>query len=131
MEQLEGAERLILQTILDSPKDSADFVEDTQIATASKTRLEDVQNSLEILEGKGFVDRAMITDGFSAYVTAKGRNVLRLTSTDRESRISGGLQTASKVVPKGLRSYDKDDAGFFLDLLPPPRHPDDGLPHWF
>ena len=32
-----------------------------------------------------------------------------------------------KVVPKGLRSFDRDDADFFLDLLPGPRSRD-GLP---
>jgi hypothetical protein len=32
-----------------------------------------------------------------------------------------------KVVPKGLRSFDEGDAGFFIHLLPGPRRPD-GLP---
>jgi hypothetical protein len=32
-----------------------------------------------------------------------------------------------KIVPKGLRSFDADDADFFLDLLPGPRNRD-GLP---
>ncbi len=32
-----------------------------------------------------------------------------------------------KVVPKGLRSFDAEDAEFFLELLPSPRHRD-GLP---
>ena len=43
------------------------------------------------------------------------------------SRASDSSQIPFKVVPKGLRSYDKDDAGFFLDLLPRPRRAD-GLP---
>jgi formylglycine-generating enzyme required for sulfatase activity len=33
----------------------------------------------------------------------------------------------AKVIPKGLRSFDADDADFFLDLLPGPRNRD-GLP---
>ena len=63
MEQFQGSERLILQTILDSPKNSAGYVEDTQIAKASKTSLQDVQNWLKTLEGKGFVERAGIIGG--------------------------------------------------------------------
>jgi hypothetical protein len=35
--------------------------------------------------------------------------------------------TSSKVVFKGLRAFDRDDAGFFLELLPGSRGPD-GLP---
>src|SRR5207244_797075 len=35
--------------------------------------------------------------------------------------------TATKIVSKGLRSFDAHDASFFLELLPGPRGPD-GLP---
>ena len=73
MEQFQGSERLILQTIADSQKDSAGFVEDTQIAMASKVSIQDVRNWLETLESKGFVERAKQIGGFSAYVTAKGK----------------------------------------------------------
>ena len=118
MEQFQGSERLILQIILDSPKNSAGYVEDTQIAVASKTSLQDVQNWLETLESKGFVERAKQIGGFSAHVTAKGKLALGLGSTDQVSRVSDGSQTPIKVVPKGLRSYDEDDAYFFLELLP-------------
>ena len=127
MEQFQGSERLILQTILDSPKNSAGYVEDTRIAMASKTSLQDVQNWLETLESKGFVERAKQIGGFSAYVTAKGEQALRLTSTDQVSSVSNRSQTPIKVVPKGLRSYEEEDAYFFLQLLPNP-HPTDGLP---
>ena len=44
------------------------------------------------------------------------------------SRASDSSQIPFKAISKGLRSYDEDDDGFFLDLLPPPRHPEDGLP---
>src|SRR5271166_6762972 len=108
MEQFQGSDRLILQIIVDSPTNSAGYVEDTRIAIASKIELPDVQNWLETLESKGFVERAKQIGGFSAYVTAKGKQALR--STDQVSRGSDGRQTPIKVVPKGLRSYDKDDA---------------------
>jgi len=38
-----------------------------------------------------------------------------------------GSQVSVKVVPRGLRSFDSDDADFFLDLLPGPRDRD-GVP---
>jgi len=124
MEQFQGFERLIVQTIVNSPKDSAGYVEDTQIAKISKISVQDVQNWLETLEGKGFVEQAKRTDGFSALLTAKGAQAPSLSSTDEVSRASDSSQIPIKTVPKGLRSYDKDDAGFFLDLLPPPRRAD-------
>lgn len=38
------------------------------------------------------------------------------------------LPEETSVVPKGLRSFDEGDAGFFLNLLPGPFRPDTGLP---
>lgn len=40
---------------------------------------------------------------------------------------SGMRPAAAPVVPKGLRAFDREDAAFFLDLLPGPRDRD-GLP---
>ena len=37
------------------------------------------------------------------------------------------ISSLSKIVPKGLRSFDAQDADFFLELLPGPRDRD-GLP---
>ena len=42
-------------------------------------------------------------------------------------RVSDSDQPHIKVVPKGLRSFDEQDADFFLELLPGPRDRD-GLP---
>ena len=100
MEQFQGSERLILQTIVDSPKNSAGYVEDSRIAIASKTSLQDVQNWLETLEGKGFVERAKRTDGFSALLTAKGERALSYSSTDQVSRASDSSQTPIKASPR-------------------------------
>jgi len=125
--KLEGGERLVLKTLLDLQGDSGGYVEDARLAAAAKMLVENVRDWLETLEGKGFVERAKRIDGFSAYVTAKGKQVLGLTSTDQVLRVSDSSHIPIKAVPKGLRSYDKDDAGFFLDLLPPPRRAD-GLP---
>ena len=40
---------------------------------------------------------------------------------------SSGSKPPVKIIPKGLRSFDTDDADFFLELLPGPRDRD-GLP---
>ena len=49
------------------------------------------------------------------------------TPVPSTSKQSDSDQQAIKVVPKGLRSFDEQDADFFLELLPGPRDRD-GLP---
>jgi hypothetical protein len=77
--KLEGGERLVLKILGDLQGDSTDYVDDARLASATKMSVEDVRDWLETLEGKGFVERTLLTDGFSAYVTAKGKQALRLT----------------------------------------------------
>jgi formylglycine-generating enzyme required for sulfatase activity len=127
MERLDGAERLILKKILDLPKNSAGYVEDTQIAKASKIPLQDVRDWLETLDGKGFVERAKGIEGFSAYSTAKGKQALGLTSVDEVAGGKPSSQTLFKIRPRGLQPFRAEDKDFFLKLLPNP-NPADGLP---
>ncbi|MGA9925017.1 MAG: hypothetical protein WBQ29_16580 [Isosphaeraceae bacterium] len=77
--KLEGGERLVLKILRDLQGDSTDYVDDARLAAATKMSVEDVRDWLETLEGKGFVERARGTAGFSAYLTAKGKQALRLT----------------------------------------------------
>jgi len=77
--KLECGERLVLKSVADLQGSSIDYVDDSRLAVATKMLVEDVRNWLETLEGKGFVERTRLTDGFSAYVTAKGKQALRLT----------------------------------------------------
>ncbi len=77
--KLEGGERLVLKILRDLQGDSTDYVDDAHLAFGTKMSVEDVRDWLEILEGKGFVERALGTAGFSAYLTAKGKQALRLT----------------------------------------------------
>jgi hypothetical protein len=93
--KLEGGERLVLKSLLDLQGNSNDYVEDTRLAAATKMAVEDVRDWLEILEGKGFVERTRLTDGFSAYVTAKGKQALRLTEPIRSPKPT----EASALVP--------------------------------
>ena len=77
--KLEGGERLVLKSLADLQGDSTDYVDDSRLAAATKMLVDDVRDWLETLEGKGFIERTRLTDGFSAYVTAKGKQALRLT----------------------------------------------------
>ena len=55
--KLEGGERLVLKILRDLQGDSTDYVDDARLADATKMLVEDVQDWLETLEGKGFVER--------------------------------------------------------------------------
>ncbi|MGE3804580.1 MAG: protein kinase [Gemmataceae bacterium] len=50
-----------------------------------------------------------------------------LRSTTARSEATGPLREKPQVVPRGLRSFTRKDAAFFLELLPGPRNRD-GLP---
>ena len=59
---------------------------------------------------------------------ANGRELaedLRVWLTPRANQAASVART--KITPRGLRSFNADDSGFFLDLLPGPRNRD-GLP---
>src|SRR3954469_6476112 len=77
--KLEGGERLVLKNLLDLQGDTVDYVQDARLAAVAKMFVQDVRDWLETLEGKGFVERNRGTEGISAYVTAKGKQALRLT----------------------------------------------------
>jgi CHAT domain-containing protein len=77
--KLEGSERLVLRTLGDLQGSLTEYVEDSRIAHAAKMFVQDVRDWLETLEGKGCVERSRGIDGFSAYITAKGKQALRLS----------------------------------------------------
>jgi hypothetical protein len=76
--RLEGGERLVLTALKDLQGDSNEYLDDARLAAATKLAVQDVRDWLEILEGKGFVERARTAGGFSAYVTARGKQALRM-----------------------------------------------------
>ena len=78
MAKLFLAQRLVLQAILDSPKDSASSVTDLHIAQSTRLALVDVREWLETLVGEGYVDTVKTQDGLSASITALGRQVLKM-----------------------------------------------------
>ena len=99
--KLEGGERLVLRTLRDLQGDSTDYVDDARLAAATKMFVQDVRDWLETLEGKGFVERSRGIDGFSAYVTAKGKQALRLTEpmpSQTPPALAAGSQKSSGSV---------------------------------
>jgi uncharacterized caspase-like protein len=78
MPKLYGAQRLVLQAILDSQGDSAAFIEDSKIAQATQISLRDMRDWFLTLDQDDYVDLALTEGGLKASVTAKGRLSLGL-----------------------------------------------------
>jgi predicted transcriptional regulator len=77
MARLIGAQKLVLQAILNIQGDSPNFVEDSQIAQSTRIALKDVRDWCETLEGEGYVDVARTETSLSVSITAKGKLVLK------------------------------------------------------
>jgi hypothetical protein len=107
--KLEGGERLVLKTLKDLQGDSNDYVDDARLAAATRMFVQDARDWLETLEGKGFVERARETDGFSAYVTAKGKQALRLTEPIQSPTHAGEPATRTEVLVAKLEEYLFED----------------------
>jgi predicted transcriptional regulator len=122
MEPLQGAERLILQTIHDLNGGVVGPVEDQEITRKCNIPRHDVNNWFLTLQEKGYVNIIVTSDGRSAEITPKGIQLLR-----QLEQTFAPTTSSSKIVFKGLRAFGKEDAGFFLELLPGSRGPD-GLP---
>ena len=96
---------------------STGYVDDARLAVATKMLVEDVRDWLETLEGKGFAERTRLTDGFSAYVTAKGKQAIRMTEpianpkpgtavagSGRPSLLSPGSRPVDQLITMSLTS---------------------------
>ena len=99
--KLEGGERLVLITLLDLQGDSAEYVEDTRLAAATKMLVQDVRDWLETLEGKGFVERTRLADAYSAYITAKGKQALRLIGPIASTQTNPASAPVAATLPSG------------------------------
>ena len=65
MAKLIGAQRMVLQAILDLPKDDAGFVSDSHIAQKTQIAISDVRDWIETLEGEGYVEVARTGTGLA------------------------------------------------------------------
>ena len=72
MARLIGAQRMVLQAILDLPKDSAGYVQDAHIAQKTQIVIADVRDWIETLEGEGHVNVARTTGGLRPQSPPRG-----------------------------------------------------------
>ena len=98
--KLKGGERLVLKA-LNLQGGSTDYVDDARLAAATKMSVGDVRDWLVTLEGKGFVELTRLTDSFSAYVTAKGKQALRLTEPISSPKPAGHGAPVTAATPGG------------------------------
>ena len=129
MSSLRGPQRQVLLTIQDLVERSKDrAILDAEIVRATRIALDGVRDCWRILAEEGLVSVWNTTEGVNVSIEAKGRQAIRDLLPQPAVTIGGESgQNRIKIVPKGLRSYDEDDADFFLELLPGPRRAD-GLP---
>src|SRR4051812_2100697 len=78
MPRLFGAQRLVLQAILDAQGESSAFVEDSRIAQATQISMRDMRDWYLTLDQDEYVDLALTENGLKASLTPKGRLVLGL-----------------------------------------------------
>ena len=78
MAKLFGAQRLVLQAILDTQGDTQAFVEDAKIAQKTQITIRDIRDWLLTLDHDELADLALTENGLRASVTAKGRLALGL-----------------------------------------------------
>ena len=76
--RLFGAQRLVLQAILDAQGETSAFIEDARIAQATQIALRDMRDWFLTLDQDEYVDLALTEGGLKASVTAKGRLALGL-----------------------------------------------------
>ena len=78
MARLSGAQRLVLQAIVDAQADSSDYVDETRLVDDTGIDGTDLKDWLQTLEEEGYIDVARTRAGLRAAVTAKGRLTLGL-----------------------------------------------------
>ena len=105
MARLFGAQRMVLQSILNLPKDTLGFVTDGQIAQDTRIAPKAVKDWIETPDEEGLVEAARTTAGVSVSITAKGRLQLGLSepiSTTDSSRAA--LKVTQSVQPSSTSS---------------------------
>ena len=118
--KLDGRELLVLQACRDLPKDRYDNVHDDEIARETRLPLPDVKAVLESLDGRELVSKVRLSDDhYAAQITSNGILELSQRSPLPDGSKKNRIEAIPiKVVPKGLLSFDKNDADHFLELLP-------------
>ena len=110
MSRLFGAQRMVLQAILDAQGDTGTFIEDTRICQATRISLRDMRDWFLTLDNDELVDLALTETGMSASVTAKGRLALGLyrpfpTPTTPEPSRSRSKTGRERALVIGISNY--------------------------
>jgi hypothetical protein len=77
--KLADAQRMVLQAVLDLPKDAAGYVTEIQLARSTRFEESNVRDLLATLKEEGYVDLAPTTEGLSVSISARGRLALKLS----------------------------------------------------
>ena len=128
---LRGSQPAVLWAIDESPKNPAGYVSDHQVSCLTGIGIDDVRDWLITLSDDGLVSLSWMRDGCLAFMEAKGRidwGVYKKRLEYRNGNTTAVVEKEQpKIRPKGLRAFDREDADFFLELLPGP-YDQDGLP---
>ena len=95
--RLVGAQRLVLQTILDVQGDSANYVADAKVAEITQIALSHVRDWFQTLSDEGLISLARTSSGFSANIEAKGRLALNQARPFTDSPSSPSATTSSAL----------------------------------
>src|SRR3954447_5116668 len=76
MAKLYGAQKMVLQAILNAQGETSNFIDDSKLSQATQIDLSDMRNWLLTLDQEEYVDLALTNSGFSASITPKGRLTL-------------------------------------------------------
>ncbi len=115
-----GSERLVLAACDELAGHGSGFILASVIAGKTGMGPGAVQVCLRGLDRDGFIDLVPLDNGdLAASVTPKGRQELAKDEGDVRRPIPKPTEPSPiKVVPKGLKSFDKDEAELFIKLLP-------------
>ena len=78
MPKLFGAQRMVLQAILDAQGETSAFIEDSRVAQVTQISLRDMRDWFLTLDQDEYVDLALTEGGLKASATPKGRLALGL-----------------------------------------------------
>ncbi len=76
MAKLYGAQKMVLQAILNAEGESSNYIEDSKLSQATQIAMSDMRNWLLTLDHEEYVDLALTNSGLSASITPKGRLTL-------------------------------------------------------
>jgi hypothetical protein len=112
MTRLYGAQRLVLQAILDAQGESSAFIEDTRIAQTTLISLREIRDWFLTLDQGEYVDLALTEDSLKAGVTPKGRLAMGVyrpfptkPTPSLEAVISRGRTGRERALVIGISSY--------------------------